>query len=94
PRHIEMESYSSSAVSLISNGCGLRHPYFSLVYQIKDILRQMSSWSVNWEANQVADYFAKNGLSIPSVRIFNYVPGFASLTLTADASSVDFPRGF
>ncbi|GAU46127.1 hypothetical protein TSUD_192880 [Trifolium subterraneum] len=35
--HIEVESNSpSSAVSLISNGSGLRHPFFSLVYQIKD----------------------------------------------------------
>jgi ribonuclease HI len=95
--YIEIESDSTSAVSMISNGCGLRHPYFSLVYQIKDILREMSSWSiihVNREANQIADYFAKYGLSIPNVRIFNDVPAFDSLALTADASSVAFPRGF
>ncbi|PNX90426.1 hypothetical protein L195_g046550, partial [Trifolium pratense] len=50
--HIEVESDSSSAVSLISNGFGLRHP----------------------------------------VRIFDYAPTIASLNLTADASSVAFPR--
>jgi hypothetical protein len=81
---------------MISNGCGLRHPYFPLIYQIKDILRQMSSWSiihVHREVNQVADYFAKHGLSLPNVRIFDYVPAFASLALTADVSSVAFSRG-
>jgi hypothetical protein len=44
------------------------------------------------EANQIVGYFVKNDLNIFSVKIFDYVRAFASLTLTTDASLVVFPK--
>lgn len=47
------------------------------------------------EANQVADGFAKFGLSIDiQIRVFNFSPNFIVNALRADESGVCFPRDF
>lgn len=95
---VVIESDSSTAVKLINMGCSPLHPYFSLVRDIRDLLPSNEVVRVVHtlrEANQVADCFAKFGLSLDRCSSFyNNVPGFASMALSSDLAGTFFPRGF
>lgn len=86
------------AIELLNKDCSQRHPSYALVHQIK------SYWSSNpniqcmhtlREANQVADRLAKFGLSLDErCHIFETIPAFLDLAVSADRASVSFPHGF
>lgn len=62
---IKVEFDSLSALSLFL----MALIYTSHVIQIRDLLKQLSSWSVihvHWKVNKVVDCFAKFGLNISS----------------------------
>lgn len=87
-RKVEIETDSSAAVRFIKVGCSSRHPLFNLISEIQDILRSEESFCINYvfrEANQVADIFAKFGLSLVKCsRFFNCMSPFVSMAVRAD----------
>lgn len=93
-----IESDSLSAVQLLKMGCSPLHPYHSIVHDIQMDLQRLRACYVTHvlrEANQVADDFAKFGLSLDMCsRIFWRLPSFASLPVQADLTGTLFPRGF
>lgn len=96
-RRIRLCSDSKVALYLISKGVCTTHPCY---YLISDILKVADdTGSIVWhhvlrEANQVADGFAKFGLSLGTLRIFYVPPSFILNALRADAIGICFPRGF
>lgn len=97
-RKLEIETDSLAAVRFIKAGCSSRHPLFNLVSGIQDLLRMEGSCCINHvlrEANQVADSFAKFGLSLDNCsRFFSCLPPFASLATRVDGMGTVFPRVF
>lgn len=94
---IIIESDSLVAVNLIGVGVSSQHPSFNLLHDIRGPLNLESNFSVIHtlrEGNQVADCFAKFGLSLNFCSsFFRKVPGFASFSLRADMAGTMFPRG-
>lgn len=85
-----------STVWFVKDGCSSRHPFFNLISYIQDLLlleRGFCLEHVLREANQVADSFAKNDLSLDNCsRFFPCISYVASNALRADLMGICFPR--
>lgn len=93
-----IESDSLLSVRFVNVGCSSLHPSYNLVKEIQESLPRDGSVSVVHalrEANQVADSFAKFGLSLPCCsRFFSVLPRFAVVPHRADMARTIFPRGY
>lgn len=96
-KKVVIETDSLRAVRMIRDGCSSIHPLFNLVSDIQRLLSVDGEFSlahVLREANQLADCFAKFGLSLDFCsRVFYSVPSFAIASLRADSIGTVFPRG-
>lgn len=96
-RKVVIETDSAVAVCFIKAGCSSRHLLFNLISETQDLLCRDDIFSINHvlrEANQVADCFAKFGLSLDKCsRFFSCMPHFVSLAVRADCVGTAFPRG-
>nr|KYP77074.1 Putative ribonuclease H protein At1g65750 [Cajanus cajan] len=96
--HIIIESDSVLATEFLNKGCPRFHPCYSLINQIVRMaggFYEVECVHIFREANQVADKFAKLGLSfIEGFQCFNTPPNWAHFLLLADKFAFCFPRGF
>nr|KYP63872.1 hypothetical protein KK1_018459 [Cajanus cajan] len=92
---IIIESDSAVAVKFLNEGCLREHPCYALVNLITRMagdINYIECRHVSREANQVANSFAKHGLSlVEGVSSFTSPPSWVSFILSADNSAVPFP---
>lgn len=93
-----VETDSMTACKLINSRCSPLHPCYNLVEDIRSSLAHMGIGAVTHvlrESNQVADGFAKFGLSLQSsCQLFEVLPNFVSIAFKADVTGTMFPCGF
>lgn len=86
-QNAEIESDSLAAVRFVKDGCSSRHPLFNLISDIQYLLLLERGFGL--EHVQVADSFAKNGLSLDNCSRFSpCIPYVASNALRG----ICFPR--
>nr|KYP61053.1 Putative ribonuclease H protein At1g65750 family [Cajanus cajan] len=88
---VQVESDSSMAVDLISDGCPRHHSCFNIIEEIKSLCFQLNIISCSHifrEANRVADALAKNMiLSKENIIVFNAPPNCIQELLLIDMSA-------
>lgn len=71
--NIAIESGSLAAINLVHFGCSSQHPLFHLTSSIESLLLQVTGYRithVHMETKQVADNFAKFGLSLSLCNVY------------------------
>lgn len=87
----------STTIIFFRSWSSSQHPLFQLVFMVQsvlDVITRSVSSHIRGEANQVADGFAKVGLSMSFCSRNFHVPNFIIVAFWADSSRTSFPMDF